>query len=79
MPFIIYIAIVGALTVPSMMEWLEKDNLTSLFQLESIARWAFRTIISLHSDSSYPPVETGPRALGCIDLEGGKPAADAYV
>jgi hypothetical protein len=59
MPFVIYIAIAGALTVPSVTEWLDKDNSTSLFQLESIARWAFSTIMSLHSNSSYPPVETG--------------------
>jgi hypothetical protein len=59
MPFVIYIAIAGALTVPSVTEWLDKDNSTSLFQLESIARWAFSTIMSLHFNSSYPPVETG--------------------
>jgi len=59
MPLIIYIAIARALTVPSVMEQLEKENMTSLFQLESVARWASVTIISLHSDSSYLPIEKG--------------------
>jgi hypothetical protein len=58
-PFVIYIAITGAFTIPSVTEWLQKDSITSLLQLESIARWAFMTIVSLHSDSSYPPIEEG--------------------
>jgi hypothetical protein len=59
MPFIIYIAIAGAFTFPSIMEWPQNDHLSSLLQLEDIARWAFTTIISHHSGSSYLPVEEG--------------------
>ena len=59
MPFVIYIAIAGALTFSTMTEWPRKDNITSSLQLEEVAKWAFTTIITLHSNSSYQPVEKG--------------------
>jgi hypothetical protein len=59
MPFVMYIAIAGALTFSSVTEWLQTDSITSSLQLEEVATWALTTMITLHSESSYPPIEQG--------------------
>ena len=61
LPFVIYIAIAAAFTSSNMVTaWPQVNDSQSFMELEAIARWAFTTIIALHSESTlYLPVEEG--------------------